>query len=102
MQVQRLNEVLLQLHVPMRAPLPQRVPNLVRRLVILPRQRQVEPKGRAIHPLSHREILAKAAQQAGLACAFVACNCDEAWRESFLHRVPDHARTLALATRLGA
>ena len=82
MKVQRLDKVLLQWNVPMRTPLPQHIPNLLRGLVILPRQRQVEPECGAIRSASPcKEILAEAAQQGGLPCAFVACDSDEAWRK---------------------
>ncbi len=96
LQAKRLGEVLLQLPVPQRAALSQGVPDLTGSLLILPRQRQVEPQGGAIRSLVQvDEMLAEAAQQAGLPRAFGTCERDEAgWeREQFGGR--HHVRTIA-------
>jgi tetratricopeptide (TPR) repeat protein len=64
-------------------------------------------EGEALVRLVHAEVMAAAGQQAEAARAIFAARkrllerahriADPAWRKSFLERLPDHARTLALA-----
>ena len=91
-----LEKIMLQLAVPQRAALSQGVPDLTGSLPILPRQRQVEPQGGAIRSLVQvDEMLAEAAQQAGLSRAFVTCERDQAGWERKQFGGRQHVRTIA-------